>query len=53
MVSANAMPLHLAESLEAGADLHLAKPLTAQSLIDALESVLQSYAATAAPEGDR
>jgi CheY-like chemotaxis protein len=53
MVSANAMPLHLAESLEAGADLHLAKPLTAQSLIDALESVLQSYAATAGPEGDR
>ena len=41
MVSANAMPAHLAESLEAGADLHLSKPLTAASLVDAVEAVLE------------
>ena len=50
MVSANAMPAHLAESIDAGADLHLSKPLTAQSLIDALEQVLESYEAAAGPE---
>jgi len=48
MVSANAMPSHLTESLAAGADLHLAKPLTAQSLVDSLETVLETYQGAAA-----
>ncbi len=47
MVSANAMSVHVTASLEAGADLHLAKPLTADSLIAAINSVLTEGAEAA------
>ena len=39
MLTANSFPEHVAESLAAGADLHLAKPITAASLIEALARV--------------
>ncbi|MGA0600746.1 ATP-binding protein [Caulobacter sp. KR2-114] len=39
MVSANAMPEHVAAGRAAGADLHLSKPLSAQALFQALASV--------------
>ncbi len=41
MLSANAMAQHLQEAQEAGADLHLAKPITAASLLDAIGKVLE------------
>ncbi len=40
MVTANSRPEHRAASARAGADLHLAKPLTAQALFSAIEDVL-------------
>ena len=39
MLSANAMRQHRLDSLEAEADLHLAKPVTTISLIDAVAQV--------------
>ncbi|MFT4954813.1 MAG: PAS domain S-box-containing protein [Brevundimonas sp.] len=39
MLTANSFPEHIAESLAAGADLHLAKPITAASLIEAIATV--------------
>jgi CheY-like chemotaxis protein len=39
IVSANFMPQHIEEGSQAGADLHLAKPITAASLGDALLKV--------------
>ncbi len=45
VVSANAMAEHLDASAAAGADGHLAKPVTAQALIAALEAALLSQAA--------
>jgi PAS domain S-box-containing protein len=47
MLTANSFPEHIAESLAAGADLHLAKPITAASLIAAIARV---QAETGAPE---
>jgi PAS domain S-box-containing protein len=41
MLSANAMPQHRQEALDAGADLHLAKPVTAAALIAAVRQALQ------------
>jgi CheY-like chemotaxis protein len=39
-VSANAMTHHKAEALEAGADLHIAKPFTPETLISGIEEAL-------------
>jgi PAS domain S-box-containing protein len=41
MLSANAMPQHRQDALDAGADLHLAKPITAATLIAAVQEALQ------------
>jgi CheY-like chemotaxis protein len=40
MLTANAMPEHVADAKAAGADLHLGKPFTAQSLFDAIGEAL-------------
>jgi PAS domain S-box-containing protein len=48
MLSANAMSQHRADSLAAGADLHLAKPVTAAVLIDGVGQALDLAAAWAA-----
>jgi CheY-like chemotaxis protein len=42
MLSANAMPQHRKDALDAGANLHLAKPITAASLIAAVQEALQA-----------
>ena len=44
MLTANAMREHVEASIAAGADRHLTKPLTAQSLIDCMASVLEEAA---------
>jgi CheY-like chemotaxis protein len=44
-LTANAMPEHAAASREAGADGHLAKPITADALFETVESVVRSRAA--------
>jgi CheY-like chemotaxis protein len=41
MLSANAMRHHREEALAAGADLHLAKPVTAASLLGAVAQALE------------
>ena len=48
MVSANAMPEHLAASLAAGADLHLSKPIAASALLEALDNAWSVAAERAA-----
>ena len=40
MLSANAMAEHRTESMEAGADSHVAKPITAASLLAGIEAVI-------------
>jgi CheY-like chemotaxis protein/anti-sigma regulatory factor (Ser/Thr protein kinase) len=53
MLSANAMSHHRQEALAAGADLHIAKPVTAQALVAGIAEVLDMQAAwTAAPAAD-
>jgi signal transduction histidine kinase/ActR/RegA family two-component response regulator len=42
MLTANAMPEHVAEAQACGADLHLAKPFTAETLFGAIGEVLAS-----------
>ncbi|MGV9010013.1 ATP-binding protein [Brevundimonas sp.] len=42
MLTANILPQHIAASMDAGADLHLPKPLSAASLVEALSTVLDS-----------
>ena len=37
MLTANNLPHHIETSLQAGADLHLAKPITPTALFDAIE----------------
>ena len=44
MLSANAMAEHREESLAAGADSHLAKPITAASLLAGIEAVIGATA---------
>jgi CheY-like chemotaxis protein len=39
MLTANILPQHISASLDAGADLHLPKPLSASSLFEALSKV--------------
>ena len=43
MLSANALPEHVSAGQEAGADFHLAKPITADDLLNALARALQLY----------
>lgn len=40
MLTANSLPQHIEDSLEAGADLHLPKPMTPDALFNALGTVL-------------
>ena len=42
MLTANALPEHVAEARAAGADLHLAKPFTAKALYDAITCALST-----------
>jgi CheY-like chemotaxis protein len=42
MLTANALPEHVAASLAAGADRHLEKPVTLAGLLDALNDVLDA-----------
>ncbi len=44
-LTADAMPSQVQEALTAGADRHLAKPITAASLVAAMSSVMQQKAA--------
>ncbi|WP_372783054.1 ATP-binding protein [Phenylobacterium sp.] len=48
MLSANAMAQHRLDALDAGADLHLAKPVTAAALIGGIGEALEMQAARAA-----
>ena len=45
MLTANAMPEHIADAMAAGADLHLGKPFTAQALFDAIAEAMAVCAA--------
>lgn len=44
MLTANSLPQHIEESFEAGADLHLPKPMTPDALFNALGTVLGKMA---------
>jgi CheY-like chemotaxis protein len=44
-LTADAMPSHVQEALAAGADRHLAKPITAAALIGVMSSVMEQKAA--------
>jgi PAS domain S-box-containing protein len=48
MLSANAMAHHRLDALAAGADLHVAKPVTAAALVDGISEALETQAARAA-----
>jgi two-component system, sensor histidine kinase len=48
MLTANALPEHAERSRQAGADTHLAKPITAEALLGALDHLAGSDAAPAA-----
>jgi len=45
MLTANAMPEHIADAIAAGADLHLGKPFTGQALFDAIAEAVAANAA--------
>ena len=49
MLSANAMAQHLKEAADAGADSHLAKPITPGSLMAAIEAAVQPAVILTAP----
>jgi len=51
MLSANAMPEHVSAALAAGADSHVAKPITPTRLIAAIERALQGDRPSAAAAG--
>ena len=40
MLTANALPEHIRAAADAGADRHLAKPVTAQTLLSAISQAL-------------
>ena len=42
MLTANALPEHVADATAAGADFHLAKPFTASGLFNVIEQALSS-----------
>jgi two-component system, sensor histidine kinase len=43
MLSANAMPQHLEQAREAGADQHVSKPVTPTTLLGALEAAMRAH----------
>jgi CheY-like chemotaxis protein len=49
MLSANAMQQHRRDALAAGADLHLAKPVTAAALIGGVQQALAALASSITP----
>ena len=49
-LTANAMPHQIAASLEAGADLHLAKPVSMEALFQSINTALTVAQAETAPE---
>lgn len=51
MLSANAMAQHLQDAASAGADSHLAKPITPGSLMAAIEAAVQPLADPMAAAG--
>lgn len=53
VLSANAMDHHRAEALDAGADLHIAKPITAAGLLIGINTVLAESGTVAAPGAKR
>jgi CheY-like chemotaxis protein len=52
-VSANAMPEHIHEAYMAGADGHIAKPLTAAAVFEALDRLLRETGRDAEPQAER
>lgn len=52
MLTANAMPEHVAESLSAGADRHLAKPITVEALFQAIAATQRSADADDRPASE-
>ncbi|MDR3509669.1 MAG: ATP-binding protein [Caulobacteraceae bacterium] len=52
MLSANAMSQHRQDAMDAGADLHLAKPVTAATLIAGISEALDMQAARSAKMAD-
>jgi PAS domain S-box-containing protein len=52
MLSANAMSQHRLEALAAGADLHVAKPVTAATLVAGITEALEIQAAREAPAAE-
>jgi signal transduction histidine kinase/ActR/RegA family two-component response regulator len=50
MLTANALPEHVAEAAKAGADRHLGKPFTAQQLFEAIGEVLEAAEAARGAE---
>ena len=48
MLTANALPEHVAQAMNAGADRHLAKPISAAALIQALNETIGGEEAEAA-----
>jgi CheY-like chemotaxis protein len=53
MLTANAMAEHVAQSLAAGADLHLGKPLRADALYEAMAKALELGVGRGAGETQR
>ena len=51
MLSANAMAQHVQDAADAGADLHLAKPITPGALMAAIEEALAPVEAVRARAG--
>jgi CheY-like chemotaxis protein len=45
MLSANAMKEHVEQALDAGCDVHIAKPVSPESLVKGIEAALASAAA--------
>jgi CheY-like chemotaxis protein len=52
MLTANALGEHVRASLEAGADLHVSKPIRAEALLSAIAGVLLAAANHGATEDD-
>ena len=50
MLTANALDEHIAASHEAGADLHLSKPIRAEALIEAIVRAIATNDASVAAE---
>lgn len=53
MLTANSLPDHVAASLDAGADAHLAKPISAAGLFETLSSLCEGHNQAASSESTR